>query len=95
MLLLDFEEIRNKADAIIEAYSKVEDLLARDDSKTVAVEVPIDETYNLVAVRGGEAMFIVDGVNHDHIVLDYIPDDEWTPGDVIGGYLDLYLVEIM
>ena len=89
--MINFEDVRTKVDAIIEAYSKVEDLMGRDDSKAAAVEVPIDETYSLVAVRGGEAMFIVDGENRDHIVLDYIPDDEWTPGDVIGGYLDLYI----
>jgi hypothetical protein len=39
-------------------------------------------------VRGGAAMFILEG---DNIVLDYIPDDEWTPGDVIGGFIDLYM----
>ena len=89
--MINFEDMRTKVDAIIEAYSKVEDLMGRDDSKAAAVEVPIDETYSLVAVRGGEAMFIVDGTNRDHIVLDYLPDDEWTPGDVIGGYLDLYI----
>ena len=89
--MINFEDVRAKVDAIVEAYSKVEDLMGRDDSKAAAVEVPIDETYSLVAVRGGEAMFIVDGANRDHIVLDYIPDDEWTPGDIIGGYLDLYI----
>ena len=84
---MNFDELRNKVDMIISAYEKVEAALGFNDDKAVAVEAQIDETYSLVAVRGGEAMFIMSG---DGIVLDYIPDDDWTPGDIVGGYLDLY-----
>lgn len=85
---MNFDELRTKAEAVIKAYEQIEELLGQNDDKAAAIEVQIDETYSLVAVRGGAAMFILEG---DNIVLDYIPDDDWTPGDIIGGFIDLYM----
>ena len=83
----DFSKIREKMDAIVTAMEKTAELSDRDDSKTVAFEVPIDEEYSLVTVRGGDTVLIMSG---DVVVLDFIPDDEFTIGDIIGGYLSLY-----
>ena len=84
---MDFDEVRTKVGNIVEALEQISMLLGRDDAKTAAYEVRIDETYSLVAVRGGDVMCIVEGSN---VVMDYVPDDEWTIGDIISGYLDLY-----
>lgn len=83
----DFSMIREKLDAIVKAMEKTAELTGNDDSKTVAFEVPIDEVYSLVTVRGGDTVLIMSG---DDVVLDFIPDDEFTTGDIIGGYLSLY-----
>ncbi len=85
---MNFDEIRAKAEAVIKACEQIEELLGQNDDKAAAIEVRIDETYSLVAVRGGAAMFIMED---DNIVLDYIPDDDWTLGDIIGGFVDLYV----
>lgn len=85
--MINFEEMRNKVDAVVKAMEKVETALGFDDDKTAAVEVPIDETFSLVAVRGGEAWFIMEG---KEIRYDFIPDDDWTYGDIVGAYVDLY-----
>ena len=88
--MIDFEDMRVKTNAIVDALKNIAELLGHNDDKTVAFEVPIDETYSLVAVRGGEVVLIVDG---DDVVMDYVPDDEWLVGDVVSGYLDLYFTE--
>lgn len=88
--MIDFEDMRAKTNAIVDALKNIAELLGHNDDKTVAFEVPIDETYSLVAVRGGEVVLIVDG---DDVVMDYVPDDEWLVGDVVSGYLDLYFTE--
>lgn len=85
---MNFDEVRTKAEAVIRACEQIEELLGKNDDKAAAIEVQIDETYSLVAVRGGAAMFVLEGNN---IVLDYIPDDDWTLGDIIGGFIDLYM----
>ena len=83
----DVSMIREKMDSIVTAMEKTAELSDRDDSKVVAFEVPIDEVYSLVTVRGGDTVLIMSG---DDVVLDFIPDDEFTSGDIIGGYLSLY-----
>ena len=85
--MINFDEMSNKIDLIVKAMKTIETALGFDDDKCVAVEAPIDETYSLIAVRGGEAWFIMEG---QEIRYDFIPDDEWTYGDIIGAYVDLY-----
>lgn len=84
---MNFDDFREKINNIVSALEQIMMLLVRDDDKTAAFEVQIDETYSLVAVRGGDVLCIVEG---DNVVMDYVPDDEFTIGDIIGGYMDLY-----
>lgn len=84
---MNFDEFREKINNIVSALEQIMMLLVRDDDKAAAFEVQIDETYSLVAVRGGDVLCIVEG---DNVVMDYVPDDEFTIGDIIGGYMDLY-----
>ena len=86
----NFEDLRTKVNQIVEALEQIAMLLGHNDDKAAAFEVPIDETYSLVAVRGGDVLCIVEG---DNVVMDYVPDDEWTIGDIVGGYLDLYFTK--
>lgn len=86
----NFEDVRARVNIIVEALEQIAMLLGRDDNKAAAFEVQIDENYNLVAVRGGDVLCIVEG---DNVVMDYVPDDEWTIGDIVGGYLDLYFTK--
>ena len=86
----NFDEVRTKVNNIVEALEQIAMLLGRDDDKAAAFEVRIDESYSLVAVRGGDVLCIMEG---DLVVMDYVPDDEWTIGDIVGGYLDLYFTK--
>ena len=84
---MNFDDFREKINNIVSALEQIMMILGRDDDKAAAFEVQIDETYSLVAVRGGDVLCIVEGNN---VVMDYVPDDEFTIGDIIGGYMDLY-----
>ena len=84
------QEIRFRADLIVNAYCRMLDKLEQNESKAPAVEEPIDERYHLVALRNGETVNIVDAIL-DSIDQDFIPDDEWLDGDPIGGYINIYV----
>lgn len=86
--MINFDEMQNKAMAIIAAYETVQTGLEADEEKKAAIEAPIDENYTLIGVRGGETFIIqsADGTEQ----MDFIPDDEWEPGDIVGAYLSLY-----
>lgn len=84
----NIEIIREKADAVISAVEKIQNLLGLDDDKAAAVETVVDERYSLIAVRGGQAWFVMEG---DEVILDFIPDDDFNEGDIIGGFISLYL----
>lgn len=88
---MNFSEMNQKASAIIQAYESAHDLLESNPDNQAAVEVPIDEAYVLIGIRGGATYIImsVDGSEQ----LDFIPDDDWEPGDIVGAYLNLYFGE--
>lgn len=89
--MINFNEMTIKAASIIAAYENVCELLESDPDNKAAVEVPIDEAYVLIGIRDGATFIIMSNDGSEQI--DFIPDDDWTPGDLIGAYIDLYFGE--
>ena len=82
-----FEEMSFRAALAVKAYEAVENGLAADD--VAASSCPIDDEYILIGVRGGETYIIqkLDGSEQ----ADFIPEDEWGVGDLVGYYVNLYV----
>lgn len=89
--MINFNEMNQKASAIIQAYESVCELLESNPDNKAAVEVPINEAYVLIGIRGGATFLIMSADGTEQI--DFIPDDDWEPGDIVGAYLNLYFGE--
>lgn len=81
------ENLRENIERFIEAWESTQMAWVGDTDGKIAVEARIDEDYILISSLDGTIAVITD--NNHRALYTYVPDDCWTFGDLIGGYLDL------
>ena len=83
-------DLQKKSENLFRAYTEVKKKVEESlDGKEFYVEEPIDENYILIAsFKNGEQYSIVD--KEYNLQFCYFDEDDWTIGDLVGGYLDLY-----
>lgn len=88
--MINVDIVCEKTIAFTEAYRKVSEIVSDEETvQDLAVGERIDENYFLVSAFGGEFWAIAQ--NDNTLIFWYGPDDDFTFGDMLGGYLDLVL----
>ena len=88
---MDKFEIIKKVQNFLDAYERVMEEKESDESERISFYESLDENYDLVVLRVPIVGDVVSIADKDWIpIFYYIEEDEWTIGDLIGGYLDLY-----
>ena len=82
------EMIKEKSSKFIERYFLVLGALENADDK-LSVSVVLDDKYELAVMCNGKLIAIVEQETKEP-VLYYCDEDDWTLGDVLGGYLDFW-----
>lgn len=83
--------ITEKVSVFVQAYEELRSEIQNGDGTKTFFEKTLDEDYDLVIIESpvvGEIVAITDSAMN--AIFYYLEDDEWTIGDLIGGYLDLY-----
>ena len=88
--MINVEQISEKTVAFVCAYEEVGKMVyANELNHEIAVAARIDEQYALVSAFNGD-FWAIAKVEGNELAFWYGPEDEWTFGDLLGGYLDLY-----
>ena len=89
---MEREELKEKVSNFIERYYDLMDTFEEADDDVKGVSIQIDETYQLryeiVDIIGNTVIAIHD-TELGESVLWYTLDEDYTLGDLVGGYLDL------
>lgn len=89
--MLKINEVNEKVLAITSAYERVcKKLEGNDTHDIVCAETNIDKLYKFVMWDGSQICAICRADNGIETYLFDSEEDDWTIGDLIGAYLDLY-----
>ena len=84
-------DVAEKMSNFVEKYAEVTAQKEAGGPEQLSYYESLDENYDLVILEApivGTIVAITDNVWTP--IFYYLEDDEWTLGDLIGGYLDLY-----
>ena len=86
--MLNSLETKTRAIKFIDRYYLALSYLENATDK-LSVSIAIDDKYDLAVMCNGKLIAIVEHETKEP-VLYYCDEDEWTLGDILGGYIDLY-----
>ena len=89
--MINIEEMKNRTENFIDKFEKIQDEMKIADGTIGTWYESLDEDYDLVFMRVALMGLVVAITDKEWCpVFYYLEDEDWTIGDVLGGYLDLY-----
>ena len=89
--MINIEEFKAKVAVFTDRYEKIQEEMKASGGENGTWYESLDEDYDLVFMRVALVGTVVAITDKDWTpVFYYLEDEDWTVGDVLGGYLDLY-----
>ena len=89
---MEREDLKEKVSNFIEKYYDMMETFESENEDVKGVSIQIDETYQLryeIVDIIGNAIIAIHDTELGEAVLWYTLDEDYTLGDLVGGYLDL------
>ena len=89
--MINIEELKEKSSNFIEKFEKIQEEMRAAEGTVGSWYESLDENYDLVFIRVALLGLVASVCDKDWTpIFYYLEDEEWTIGDLMGGYLDLY-----
>ena len=89
--MINIEELKDKTSNFIEKFEKIQEEMRAAEGTVGSWYESLDENYDLVFIRVALLGLVASVCDKDWTpIFYYLEDEEWTIGDLMGGYLDLY-----